>query len=156
MAKYGIYQKIFCEIDLFDFTSFFGLDFFKFSGPLWVYYLGRHIGPLWSEFLAFWQIEILSCWAKNSRYLKEKSKYLVTLELLKILLISFVVGFSYYKNYLPGQATIYMRSLIFRKKCLKQKCMCLKNHKGETWIERVARRILEGPRSHWLFWNERI
>ena len=28
-------QKIFREIDLFDFTSFFGLDFFKFSGPLW-------------------------------------------------------------------------------------------------------------------------
>ena len=27
-------QKIFREIDLFDFTSFFGLDFFKFSGPL--------------------------------------------------------------------------------------------------------------------------
>ena len=28
-------QKNFREIDLFDFTSFFGLDFFKFSGPLW-------------------------------------------------------------------------------------------------------------------------
>ena len=27
-------KKKFCEIDLFDFTSFFGLDFFKFSGPL--------------------------------------------------------------------------------------------------------------------------
>ena len=27
-------QKFFREIDLFDFTSFFGLDFFKFSGPL--------------------------------------------------------------------------------------------------------------------------
>ena len=23
------------EIDLFDFMSFFGLDFFLFSGPLW-------------------------------------------------------------------------------------------------------------------------
>ena len=23
------------EIDLFDFTSFFGMDFLKFSGPLW-------------------------------------------------------------------------------------------------------------------------
>ena len=28
-------QKKIREIDLFDFTSFFGLDFFKFSGPLW-------------------------------------------------------------------------------------------------------------------------
>ena len=27
-------KKFFCEIDLFDFTSFFGLDFLKFSGPL--------------------------------------------------------------------------------------------------------------------------
>ena len=27
-------KKIFREIDLFDFTSFFGVDFFKFSGPL--------------------------------------------------------------------------------------------------------------------------
>ena len=27
----------FREIDLFDFTSFFGLDFLKFSGPLWKY-----------------------------------------------------------------------------------------------------------------------
>ena len=26
-------QKSFREIDLFDFTIFFGLDFFKFSGP---------------------------------------------------------------------------------------------------------------------------
>ena len=25
------------EIDLFDFTSFFGQDFFKFSGLLWYY-----------------------------------------------------------------------------------------------------------------------
>jgi len=25
----------FREIDFFDFTIFFGLDFFKFSGPLW-------------------------------------------------------------------------------------------------------------------------
>ena len=30
----GFGQNIFREIDLFDFTSFFGLDFFKFSGPL--------------------------------------------------------------------------------------------------------------------------
>ena len=27
-------KKKFCEIDLFDFTNFFGLDFFKFSGRL--------------------------------------------------------------------------------------------------------------------------
>ena len=26
-------KNFFREIDLFDFTSFFGLDFFKFSGP---------------------------------------------------------------------------------------------------------------------------
>ena len=32
---HGKYSKnYFCEIDLFDFTSFFGLDFFKLSGPL--------------------------------------------------------------------------------------------------------------------------
>ena len=35
MAKNGIWSKKIREIDLFDFTSFFGLDFFKFSGPLW-------------------------------------------------------------------------------------------------------------------------
>ena len=29
-------KKFFREIDLFDFTSFFGLDFLKFSGPLCV------------------------------------------------------------------------------------------------------------------------
>ena len=35
IAKNGICSnKFFVEIDLFDFTSFFGLDFFKFSGPL--------------------------------------------------------------------------------------------------------------------------
>ena len=28
-------QKKNHEIDLFDFMSFFGLDFFKFSSPLW-------------------------------------------------------------------------------------------------------------------------
>ena len=28
-------QKKIRGIDLFDFTSFFGLDFLKFSGPLW-------------------------------------------------------------------------------------------------------------------------
>ena len=27
-------KNFFLEIDLFDFTSFFGLDFLKFSGPL--------------------------------------------------------------------------------------------------------------------------
>ena len=32
-------KKIFCEIDLFDFTSFFGLVFLKFSGPLCYYRL---------------------------------------------------------------------------------------------------------------------
>ena len=30
-------QKKFHEIDLFDFMSFLGLNFFKFSGPLWSY-----------------------------------------------------------------------------------------------------------------------
>ena len=35
-------KNFFREIDLFDFTSFFGLDFFKFSDPLW----GR-LTPSW-------------------------------------------------------------------------------------------------------------
>ena len=36
IAKNGIWsKKIICEIDLFDFMSFLGLDFLKFSGPLW-------------------------------------------------------------------------------------------------------------------------
>ena len=34
IAKNGIWSEKFREIDLLDFTSFFGLDFFKFSGPL--------------------------------------------------------------------------------------------------------------------------
>ena len=32
-------QEIFRKIELFDFTSFFGLDFLKFSGPLLCTYL---------------------------------------------------------------------------------------------------------------------
>ena len=38
-------QKFFREIDLFDFTSFFGLDFLKFSGPLWKDYYEIRDGP---------------------------------------------------------------------------------------------------------------
>ena len=34
MAKNGIVSKKSREIDLFDFTSFFGQDFLKFSGPM--------------------------------------------------------------------------------------------------------------------------
>ena len=34
LQKMEFGQKKFREIDLFDFTSFFGLDFFKFSGPM--------------------------------------------------------------------------------------------------------------------------
>ena len=34
LQKMEFVQKIFREIDLFDFTSFFGLDFFKISGLL--------------------------------------------------------------------------------------------------------------------------
>ena len=34
-------KKIFREIDLFDFTSFFGLDFFKISGPLVNWFLKK-------------------------------------------------------------------------------------------------------------------
>ena len=30
-------QEKFHEINLFDFTNFFGLDFFKFSGPLFIF-----------------------------------------------------------------------------------------------------------------------
>ena len=34
LQKNGFWSKnFFREIDLFDFTSFFGLDFLKFSGP---------------------------------------------------------------------------------------------------------------------------
>ena len=33
--KWILFKIFFREIDLFDFTSFFGLDFFKFSGLLW-------------------------------------------------------------------------------------------------------------------------
>ena len=37
IAKNWIWPKIiFLEIDLFDFTSFFGQDFFEFSGLLWI------------------------------------------------------------------------------------------------------------------------
>ena len=33
--KWNLVKKnFFCEIDLFDFMSIFGMDFFKFSGPL--------------------------------------------------------------------------------------------------------------------------
>ena len=34
--SWKILKNKFCEIDFFDFTSFFRLDFFKFSGPLCV------------------------------------------------------------------------------------------------------------------------
>ena len=33
IVKMEFYQKILREIDLFDFTSFFSLDFLKFSYP---------------------------------------------------------------------------------------------------------------------------
>ena len=33
--KWNFVKTFFREIDLFDFTSFFGMDFFKFSGTLW-------------------------------------------------------------------------------------------------------------------------
>ena len=39
LQKMEFGEKIFCEIDLSDFMSFFGLDFFKFSGPLWATYM---------------------------------------------------------------------------------------------------------------------
>jgi len=34
IAKNGIWSKKICEINLFDFMGFFGLDFIKFSAPL--------------------------------------------------------------------------------------------------------------------------
>ena len=34
LQKMEFDQQNFCEIYLFDFTSFFGLDFFRFSGQL--------------------------------------------------------------------------------------------------------------------------
>ena len=37
IAKNGFWSNNFCrQNDLFDFTNFFGLDFFKFYGPLWL------------------------------------------------------------------------------------------------------------------------
>ena len=36
--KWILVKKKFRQIGLFDFTSFFGLDFFKFSGPQWIGY----------------------------------------------------------------------------------------------------------------------
>ena len=39
--KWNLVKNIFYENDLFDFTSFFGQDFFKYSGPLWAYQLNR-------------------------------------------------------------------------------------------------------------------
>ena len=39
LQKIEFGQKIFCEIDLFDFMSFFGLYFLKFSGLLCTYLL---------------------------------------------------------------------------------------------------------------------
>ena len=42
LQKMDFGQKKFRKIDLFDFTSFFVLDFLKFSGPLWVPW--RYIG----------------------------------------------------------------------------------------------------------------
>ena len=39
MAKNGIWSsKFFHEIELFDFTSFYGLEFFKYFGPLYYSY----------------------------------------------------------------------------------------------------------------------
>ena len=37
LLKMEFGQKKIREIDLFDFTIFLGLDFFKFSGPLCIY-----------------------------------------------------------------------------------------------------------------------
>ena len=50
-------QKKIREIDLFDFTSFFGLDFFKFSGTLWDIILSLE---KYGNFI-FWKI----IWSKN-------------------------------------------------------------------------------------------
>ena len=37
MGIFKVAKMVFGQIDLFDFTSFFGLDFFKFSGSLCIY-----------------------------------------------------------------------------------------------------------------------
>ena len=34
--KWNLFQKKIRDIDLYDFTSFFGLDFLKFCGPLFL------------------------------------------------------------------------------------------------------------------------
>ena len=43
IAKNGIWSKKNSEIDLFDFTIFFVLDFFKFSGLPWINTISRTI-----------------------------------------------------------------------------------------------------------------
>ena len=64
-------QKTFSKIDLFDFTSFLGLDFFKFSGPLCfrscgtdfelqqtarsLSYLGKKGGSYFTNFVHIWE-----------------------------------------------------------------------------------------------------
>ena len=65
--KWNLVKNIFLEIDLFDFTSFFVLDFLKFSGPLW-YIMGKMSGSchIWNCFCPYgdnrWQEEGADFW----------------------------------------------------------------------------------------------
>ena len=43
MAKNGIWLKKIREIDLFDYTSFFGLDVFKYSLLVWIWRINFHL-----------------------------------------------------------------------------------------------------------------
>ena len=57
MAKNGFWSKnFFREYDLFDFTSFFGLDFFKFSGSLFVIESHGPAGQILPQSIRFFRV----------------------------------------------------------------------------------------------------
>ena len=58
--KMDFFQKCFREIDLFDFTSFLGLDFFKFSGHHCVIFIDD-----FDKFLIVLQSENSKCHYEN-------------------------------------------------------------------------------------------
>ena len=72
-------KNLFREIDLFDFTSFFGLDFFKFSGPLWTSFSKIPVivqcwkfGLQLLMFLAFVNIQISKGWERLTTFQANK------------------------------------------------------------------------------------
>ena len=74
--KWNLVKKIFCEIGLFDFTSFFDLDFVKFSGPLcnvlllWSWICSKIILQVW-----LWNMNFKNIFKKMSY--ENKYVYLV-------------------------------------------------------------------------------